>query len=725
MSRLPSLLSLLCMTICVFGSTIIPVSAYVDDTECLQLTDGYLCLTAETNNNSIHFSNTITNYTRSDIPQLTCQITTPNNISLPYNTCSSYVTQDGNGDYRIYGTLNNDNFIFMYNSNNRTFSSAVEWNSTTNSNNYGSYADLTADDYTINAYQSIDLSVRAYNNNTTRTNYNGQVRFSVYRRDGGYGFSTASLSDYSFNGNSSYYTFSIYDNGYHTFYDHIAFNRDGEYKIRVEWDNLTADEITVTVWAGYTNNNNSNNNTNTTNFSLTVDDSTPDINQNIYATVTALNSSYSRDYNYRNTVSFAVERRDTSYGSWYSASPSTDYILTTSSYYMGSTEQWLVSSLNIVRFVRSGYYRIRTYDASNTNIQGYSNEISVNNTTTNNNGRRFDLTSNNTNLSSNQWTNIAITAKDTYNNTDTAYNSRMNFKVYRRASSSDNRTDITSSTLDNSNYSIYASYYIMPYSIGYVNLSSFIRFYDNNYDYRVVVEDNNDPSGMRWEIIYYVKNAGNNPYPNNNNSSTVRLSATIDPTLPKKNNDIDVTLSARDSSNRQVSNYSNRVNFVMEKKSSAWSRSWSIASSSDCTLDETSYTFSSNDNGDVELNDLIKCKKDGFFRLKITDNTNSSVKWYVYITILTTSKFDSKVTGYSTNQLKTIKSVYTNFMNTINSYENTSARLYNDSTRETTWTDFYQKLYDVVYDRSGKDLTSYSRYQDAIRDFNNVVLSRR
>ena len=173
MSRLPSLLSLLCMTICVFGSTIIPVSAYVDDTECLQLTDGYLCLTAETNNNSIHFSNTITNYTRSDIPQLTCQITTPNNISLPYNTCSSYVTQDGNGDYRIYGTLNNDNFIFMYNSNNRTFSSAVEWNSTTNSNNYGSYADLTADDYTINAYQSIDLSVRAYNNNTTRTNYNG------------------------------------------------------------------------------------------------------------------------------------------------------------------------------------------------------------------------------------------------------------------------------------------------------------------------------------------------------------------------------------------------------------------------------------------------------------------------------------------------------------------------------------------------------------------------
>lgn len=58
-------------------------------------------------------------------------------------------------------------------------------------------------------------------------------------------------------------------------------------------------------------------------------------------------------------------------------------------------------------------------------------------------------------------------------------------------------------------------------------------------------------------------------------------------------------------------------------------------------------------------------------------------------------------------------------------YENASSRLWNDPIWDEEKSDFYQQLYDVVYDKSGKDLTSYSRYQDAIRDFNNVVLSRR
>ncbi len=725
MVRFLSSVSLVCIALCV--SSIHTAYAYVDDTECLDLTDGYLCLSAESMSNSIRFSNTITDYTRSDIPQLSCDMQTPGGITLQRNTCDATINQDGNGDYRIYVTFNTDQATFIYNSNTRRFTSAVEWNSPNNNynnNSYGTYLDVSADDYSVATYQGIDLSVRAYNNGSTWTNYNGQIRMSVYRRDGSYGFTTASLSDYSFNGNNTYYSFSIYDNGYHTFYDHITFSRDGEYKIRIEWDNITADEITITVGNGYSNNTNT---TNTTRFSLTVDDSTPDINQYVYATITALNSSYYRDYNYRNTIGFSIERRDSNYGSWYTASYS-DYTFTNASYYMGSNEQWLANSINVVKFLRSWYYRIKAYDLSNTNVNGYSNEIAVSNNTSNNNnyGRRFDLTSSNTNLSINQWTNLSITAKDIYNNTDTSYTSRMNFKVYRRAYSNDSWTEITSSTLDNSNYSIYASYYIMPYAVGYVNLNSFIKFYDSNYDYKVVVEDNNDPSAMRGEIIYYVKNAWNNNNSNNSSYGTVRrIVATIDPALPKKNNDIDLTLSARDSSNRQVSNYTNRVNFVMEKKSSAWSRSWSTASSSDCTLDRSSYTFSSNDNGDVELNNLIKCKKDGFFRLKMTDDNNSSVYGYVYITTLTTSKFDSRVNGYSTSQLKTIKSVYTNFMKTINGYENNSTRLWNDSTRENEWTEFYQQLYDVVYDRSGKDLTSYSRYQDAIRDFNNVVLSRR
>lgn len=176
---------------------------------------------------------------------------------------------------------------------------------------------------------------------------------------------------------------------------------------------------------------------------------------------------------------------------------------------MGSSEQGQVTNLNIVRFLRSGYYRIRAYDTSNSSLYGYSNEISV---STNNNGttygRRFDLTSNDTTLNTHQWTNLFVIARDSNGNKDTAYSNRMNFRVYRRMYTSDSWTDITSSSLDNNSYAIYASYYTMPYSeYGDIDISSFIKFYDSNYDYKVVVEDNNNPSGMRGEIIFYLRNA--------------------------------------------------------------------------------------------------------------------------------------------------------------------------------------------------------------------------
>ena len=124
MVRFLSSVSLVCIALCV--SSIHTAYAYVDDTECLDLTDGYLCLSAESMSNSIRFSNTITDYTRSDIPQLSCDMQTPGGITLQRNTCDATINQDGNGDYRIYVTFNTDQATFIYNSNTRRFTSAVE-----------------------------------------------------------------------------------------------------------------------------------------------------------------------------------------------------------------------------------------------------------------------------------------------------------------------------------------------------------------------------------------------------------------------------------------------------------------------------------------------------------------------------------------------------------------------------------------------------------------------
>lgn len=123
-------LSFLIVSFLTLGSMVVPsAKAAYDDTECLDLTDGTFCLLAEnTNNNTINISNTIswTNRNRTDIPQISCEITSPRGIILPRNNCDNFINQDGYGDYRIYVTFNNDQATFVYNSNTRRFTSAVE-----------------------------------------------------------------------------------------------------------------------------------------------------------------------------------------------------------------------------------------------------------------------------------------------------------------------------------------------------------------------------------------------------------------------------------------------------------------------------------------------------------------------------------------------------------------------------------------------------------------------
>lgn len=291
-------------------------------------------------------------------------------------------------------------------------------------------------------------------------------------------------------------------------------------------------------------------------------------------------------------------------------------------------------------------------------------------------------------------------------------------------SSSYDWNEITTSSLDNSAYRIFNSSYNFSssYNNGSVTISNFIKFYSDDYDYKVrVVDDTN--SNIYGEIIYYLKNSQNG---NNNNSTTdaYRFVATLYPNIPTLNSRFDVTVTAKNSSNGTVTNYSRRVNFTIEKKISASSTRWTTASTTYCKLSQNSYTFSYNDNGQRSLSDLVRCSRTGFYRIKMTDSANSSVLGYTYFTIPSSISMASTIPGFTTTQRDEIRNIYKNFMYELNNRQTNYPRLAYNTSWNTSWTNYYKKLYATVYKRTGR-FTSYSSYLNAAANFNSDLNNMR
>jgi len=90
---------------------------------------------------------------------------------------------------------------------------------------------------------------------------------------------------------------------------------------------------------------------------------------------------------------------------------------------------------------------------------------------------------------------------------------------------------------------------------GYAQLSNFIKFKKNNYDYKVRVYDENDSSIYK-EITFNVGSTNNTP-------GYSSLAVTASPSDPSKNEWVDITINA----NVDRPNYDDTVKFTVQKKS--------------------------------------------------------------------------------------------------------------------------------------------------------------
>ncbi|MEI8008735.1 MAG: hypothetical protein WCI00_05055, partial [bacterium] len=255
------------------------------------------------------------------------------------------------------------------------------------------------------------------------------------------------------------------------------------------------------------------------------------------------------------------------------------------------------------------------------------------------------------------------------------------------------------------------------------------------YDYKVRVYDSNNSSIYK-EIIYYVNGNGNNNNNNNNNNSNGNLSnfsLTTDDSSPTTYQYVDLNITARDSSNYTISDFSDTVNFKVYYKSSN-SSSWIQTTSSSyyamaSNYSSYGYSFSSYDNGIANLSNFIEFKNSSYdYKVRVYDSNNSSIyKEIIYYVNGNgnNNNNNSNINGFTSSELTTVEGIYNGRDDMISSLENTYSRLNNNAGRQTMSNNFKTAMQEIIDNDSNKTYDNFTDFYAAFLDWYRYTTSIR
>jgi archaellum component FlaG (FlaF/FlaG flagellin family) len=289
---------------------------------------------------------------------------------------------------------------------------------------------------------------------------------------------------------------------------------------------------------------------------------------------------------------------------------------------MTSSDRGNVTLNNLVKFRKDGYYRIyvRDTDGNESYIQ-----FSVGDTDSGSSYSDGDLkvSASPSNPDTYEWVKLTI-------ETDDDYTGKINFpKVQYRSSSSDSWTTLsynTSSTYVSDYSSDWSNgYYRMTSSDdGYVTLKNLVKFKKSGY-YRIYVEDT-DGNESYVQINVDVSSSSSS----SSNSDKVKLSTNRK--SPSTSQYVNLTIET------DSTRYTGKLTFSAKYRSSS-SDSWSSISRTSSSYfsdysnewDNGYYKMTSSDKGEVTIKDIVKFKKNGYYRIYVEDTSGNES--YIQFTV--------------------------------------------------------------------------------------------
>ena len=469
-----------------------------------------------------------------------------------------------------------------------------------------------------------------------------------------------------------------------------------------EWGSTSR---TINSWE-WTNNWKSSSKT-TSDIELSTNRKSPSTSQYVNLTI-------STDKKYTGKLTLSAKYRSSTSSSWTSISNTSSTYFTDYSdewddgyYRITSSDKGNVTLSNLVKFRKNGYYRIYVKDTDGN--ESYI-QFNVGESSSYNDDLKVSVSPSSPDTY--EWVKLTI-------ETDEDYTGRINFSKFQyRSSSSSSWSDISRTS------STYVSDYSTAWSNGYYKMTSsddgeailknLIKFKKSGY-YRIYVEDTD---GNESYVQISVDTSSSS-------SSSDEIELSTNRKSPTTSQYVNLTIETDD-------DYIGRLYLTAKYRSSS-SSSWSSISNTSSTYfssysdewDDGYYKMTSSDDGEVTLSNLVKFRKNGYYRIYVRDvDGNES---YIQFNVGDVDDDDddsssSKVSGFSSSELEKIKTVYKNWNSMIAEMQ----RKYPSLKKDTYWvrisSNLYDDLKDVVDNKKVRDFEDYDDFQDAFDDWYNYTM---
>ena len=427
-----------------------------------------------------------------------------------------------------------------------------------------------------------------------------------------------------------------------------------------------------------------------------------------------VNLTISTDKKYTGKLYLTTKYRSSSSSSWSTVSnTSSTYFSNYSTewsngyYKMTSSDKGNVTLSNLVKFRKNGYYRVYVRDAD-----GNESYIQFNVGESSSYNDDLKVSASPSSPDTYEWIKLTI-------ETDDDYTGKINFSKFQyRSSSSSSWSDISRTS------STYVSDYSNNWSNGYYKMTSsddgeailknLVKFKKSGY-YRIYVED------VDWNTSY-VQIAVDT---SSSSSSSDEIELSTNRKSPTTSQYVNLTIETDD-------DYTGRLYLTAKYRSSS-SSSWSSISNTSSTyftdyseeLGDGYYKMTYSDDGEVTLRNLVKFRKNGYYRIYVrdTDGNESYIQFNVWdVDDDDDDSSSSKVSGFSSSELSKIKTVYKNWNSMIAEMQ----RKYPSLKKDTYWlrlsNNLYDDLKDVVDNKKVRDFDDYDDFQDAFDDWYNYTM---
>ncbi len=556
--------------------------------------------------------------------------------------------------------------------------------------------------------ETVDIAVTAVDEDgDTVDDYDGTVVLKVYRRSS----SSSSWSNITSSAdNNSYYkvndheyNFSSSDDGEVDDAFEISFKNDAyDYRLIIEDDDDGSIEGEEFIYLK------TDTNEDVESFKLKASDDKVDEGDRVYLTIEALDEDGDRAEEYRGTVEFRVFRRNnngssyveiTSNSSSYYDIEDDDYTFTSSDDGYAYREIW-------IEFENDSYdYKVEVQDENDSSIDGEEIIYLGGSSSSNGDADNIKISTNDSTPDVNDYVDITLEIRDDDDDTVEDYTDKVEFLVYYYDNGTYKRTTSSSFfTLSDDEYDFESS------DDGEVRLSNWIKFKKDR-KYKLVVEDKDD-SSIDGEKIFTVGDADDLDTTTSDPDQFAIELLTKD---IETNERIDLKVVAITEDNERSINYREKVEFKVQEVDDAGKTNWSTPDNGDYSRYLSTYTFTSSNDGEKSLYDIMKFNREGYYKIIVEDEDDSDIYGASYVFIPDVN-YDSSIPGFSSSERNQIRGYYELWATVINRLVALYPELHDDDNWEQDWMDFYEKIEDTVTDRSWK-FSSYKSFRNEFDDW--------